>query len=45
MHTNIKVDANQGHDTFREGRIRISIVPNGTDTNTSRPARAMNRTN
>jgi hypothetical protein len=45
MHTNAKADAHQGCDTFGEGRIRMNIVPNGTDTNTSPLVRAMNSKN
>jgi hypothetical protein len=44
-HTDIKADVYQGCNTFEEGRIRINIVPNGTDTNTSTFVRAMNSTN
>jgi hypothetical protein len=45
MHTNIKVDVHQGCNTFGEGRIRINIVPNFTDTNNSPLVRAMNNAN
>jgi hypothetical protein len=45
VHRNIKEGAYQGCDTFGEGRIRISIVPDGTHTTTSLLVRAMNGTN
>jgi hypothetical protein len=45
MYTNIKADAHQGCDTFKEGRIRINIVSEDTDTNTSPLVSASNRTN
>jgi hypothetical protein len=45
MYTNIIADVRRGCDTFGEWRIRINIVPNGTDTHTSPFVRAMNRTN
>jgi hypothetical protein len=35
MHTNLKVDAHQRCKTFGERRIRINIVPHGTETNIS----------
>jgi hypothetical protein len=35
MHTNIKEGAYQGYDSFEGRRIRINIVPNGTDNKTS----------
>jgi hypothetical protein len=45
MRTSIKADAYQGLDTLGEGRIRINIVANDTDTIISHLVWAMNSTN